>query len=125
MPKVNVNDITINYEKQGAGEPLILIPYLAADNACYAFQVADYAKHFTCISSIRAAQARPTSRTGPIRRSSSPTTSPTSCTIRDRKAHVGGLYARRGGRASGSRANTLSGSSRCPSTAPGRRATHS
>ena len=28
----------------------MLIPYLAADNACYAFQVADYAKHFTCIS---------------------------------------------------------------------------
>ena len=50
MPKVKVNDITINYESQGAGEPLILIPYLAADNACYAFQVADYAKHFTCIS---------------------------------------------------------------------------
>jgi pimeloyl-ACP methyl ester carboxylesterase len=40
----------MNYEQQGAGEPLILIPYLAADNACYAFQVADYAKHFTCIS---------------------------------------------------------------------------
>ena len=50
MPKVKVNDITINYESQGAGEPLVLIPYLAADNACYAFQVADYAKHFTCIS---------------------------------------------------------------------------
>jgi pimeloyl-ACP methyl ester carboxylesterase len=50
MPKVKVNDITINYEQQGAGEPLVLIPYLAADNACYAFQVADYAKHFTCIS---------------------------------------------------------------------------
>ena len=50
MPKVTANDITINYEQQGAGEPLILIPYLAADNACYAFQVADYAKHFTCIS---------------------------------------------------------------------------
>src|SRR5262249_29273754 len=31
-------------------EPLILIPYLAADYACYAFQVADYAKHFSCIS---------------------------------------------------------------------------
>src|SRR5262249_8600144 len=29
---------------------LILIPYLAADNACYAFQVAEYARHFTCIS---------------------------------------------------------------------------
>jgi len=50
MPSVKVNDITINYEQQGSGEPLILIPYLAADNACYAFQVADYAKHFTCIS---------------------------------------------------------------------------
>jgi pimeloyl-ACP methyl ester carboxylesterase len=50
MPKVKVNDITINYDQQGAGEPLVLIPYLAADYACYAFQVADYAKHFTCIS---------------------------------------------------------------------------
>ena len=50
MPKVKVNDITINYEQQGEGEPLILIPYLAADNACYAFQVAEYAKHFTCLS---------------------------------------------------------------------------
>ena len=50
MPKIRVNDITINYERQGTGEPLLLIPYLAADNACYAFQVADYAKHFTCIS---------------------------------------------------------------------------
>ena len=50
MPKIKVNDITMNYERQGSGEPLVLIPYLAADNACYAFQVADYAKHFTCIS---------------------------------------------------------------------------
>ena len=50
MPKVKVNDITVNYEQQGDGEPLILIPYLAADNACYAFQVAEYAKHFACIS---------------------------------------------------------------------------
>jgi len=50
MTKVKVNDITINYEQQGSGEPLILIPFLAADNACYAFQVAEYAKHFTCIS---------------------------------------------------------------------------
>lgn len=50
MPRVKVNDITVNYEQQGSGEPLILIPYLAADNACYAFQVSDYAKHFTCIS---------------------------------------------------------------------------
>ena len=50
MPKVRANGITINYEQQGTGEPLILIPYLAADHACYAFQVAEYAKHFTCIS---------------------------------------------------------------------------
>jgi pimeloyl-ACP methyl ester carboxylesterase len=50
MPKIKVNDITMNYEQQGTGEPLVLIPYLAADNACYAFQVADYANHFTCIS---------------------------------------------------------------------------
>ncbi len=50
MPKIKVNDITMNYDQQGAGEPLILIPYLTADYACYAFQVAEYAKHFTCIS---------------------------------------------------------------------------
>src|SRR5689334_14149060 len=50
MSKVKVNDITMNYDQQGEGEPLLLIPYLAADYACYAFQVADYAKHFTCIS---------------------------------------------------------------------------
>ncbi len=50
MPKVKANHLTMNYDQQGAGDPLILIPYLAADYACYAFQVADYAKHFTCIS---------------------------------------------------------------------------
>lgn len=50
MPQVRVNDITMYYEQQGAGEPLLLIPYLAADNACYAFQVTEYAKHFTCFS---------------------------------------------------------------------------
>jgi pimeloyl-ACP methyl ester carboxylesterase len=49
MPKVTVNNITMNYDQQGTGEPLILIPYLTADHACYAFQVAEYAKHFTCI----------------------------------------------------------------------------
>jgi pimeloyl-ACP methyl ester carboxylesterase len=50
MPQVRVNDITMHYEQEGSGEPLLLIPYLAAENACYAFQVAEYAKHFTCIS---------------------------------------------------------------------------
>jgi pimeloyl-ACP methyl ester carboxylesterase len=50
MPKVKVNDININYDRQGSGEPIVLIPYLAADHACYAFQVAEYSKHFTCVS---------------------------------------------------------------------------
>ena len=50
MPKVKANGITLNYEQQGSGDPLILIPYLSADNACYAFQVPEYAKHFTCIA---------------------------------------------------------------------------
>ncbi len=50
MPTVQANGIDIYYEVQGEGEPLVLIPYLAADQACYAFQVAEYAKHFTCYS---------------------------------------------------------------------------
>jgi len=50
MPKVQANNIAMHYDRQGTGEPLILIPYLAADRACYAFQVSEYAKHFTCIS---------------------------------------------------------------------------
>ena len=50
MPKISANNITMHYDQQGTGEPLILIPYLAADHACYAFQVPEYAKHFTCIS---------------------------------------------------------------------------
>ena len=54
----------MNYETQGSGEPLVLIPYLAADNACYAFQVADYSKHFTWICSICVAPARATSPNG-------------------------------------------------------------
>ena len=50
MPKVEVRNIRMNYEQQGTGEPLILLPYLTADHACYAFQVGEYAKHFTCFS---------------------------------------------------------------------------
>src|SRR5947209_6328780 len=50
MPKIKANNITMNYDQQGTGDPLILVPYLAADHACYAFQVAEYAKHFTCFS---------------------------------------------------------------------------
>ena len=50
MPTVQGNGIDIYYEVQGEGEPLVLIPYLAADQACYAFQVAEYAKHFRCFT---------------------------------------------------------------------------
>ena len=50
MPNVHANGITVHYDVQGGGEPLILIPFLGADCSCYAFQVADYAKHFTCYS---------------------------------------------------------------------------
>ena len=50
MPKVSARNITVNYEQQGSGEPLILIPHLAADHACYAFQLNDYAAHFAGIS---------------------------------------------------------------------------
>jgi len=50
MPKVTANKITMKYAQQGTGEPLILIPYLAADHACYAFQVPEYATQFTTIS---------------------------------------------------------------------------
>lgn len=50
MPKIRTEHITINYEKQGDGEPIVLIPFLSADHGCYAFQVAEYAKHFTCLS---------------------------------------------------------------------------
>jgi 3-oxoadipate enol-lactonase len=48
MPTVQANGIDVYYEVQGTGEPMVLIPYLAINQACYAFQVADYAKHFTC-----------------------------------------------------------------------------
>src|SRR6476469_6007989 len=50
MPTVSAHGIDIYYEVQGEGSPLVLIPYLAADQACYAFQVAEYAKHFTCVT---------------------------------------------------------------------------
>jgi len=50
MPTVHANGINVYYESTGQGEPMILIPYLAADQACYAFQVGEFAKHFTCYS---------------------------------------------------------------------------
>ena len=50
MPQVEVEGLTINYEVQGEGEPLLLIPYTSADHACYAFQLPSYIEHFSCIA---------------------------------------------------------------------------
>jgi 3-oxoadipate enol-lactonase len=50
MPQVQASGLTVNYEEQGDGDPLLLIPYLSADNACYAFQLPAYTEHFRCIS---------------------------------------------------------------------------
>lgn len=50
MPKVEIDGIKINYDVQGQGEPLLLIPYTSADHACYAFQLPAYTEHFSCIA---------------------------------------------------------------------------
>ena len=50
MPRVDVDGLTINYEVQGDGEPLLLIPYTSADHACWAFQLPAYTEHFSCIA---------------------------------------------------------------------------
>jgi len=50
MPHVDVDGLTINYDVQGEGEPLLLIPYLSADHACWAFQLPAYTEHFSCIA---------------------------------------------------------------------------
>jgi pimeloyl-ACP methyl ester carboxylesterase len=47
---IQVDGATINYEVQGDGDPLLLIPYLSADHACYAFQLPAYTEHFSCIA---------------------------------------------------------------------------
>ena len=50
MAQVEVDGLTINYDVQGEGGPLLLIPYLSADHACYAFQLPAYTQHFSCIA---------------------------------------------------------------------------
>ena len=50
MPRVDVDGQLINYDVQGEGEPLLLIPYTSADHACWAFQLPAYTEHFTCIA---------------------------------------------------------------------------
>jgi 3-oxoadipate enol-lactonase len=50
MPQVDVDGLTINYDVQGEGETLLLIPYTSADHACYAFQLPAYTQHFRCVA---------------------------------------------------------------------------
>jgi pimeloyl-ACP methyl ester carboxylesterase len=50
MPQVEVDGLTINYDVQGEGEPLLLIPYTSADHACYAFQLPSYSTQFSCVA---------------------------------------------------------------------------
>ena len=50
MPQVDAGGLTINYDVQGEGDPLLLIPYISADHACWAFQLPAYAEHFSCIA---------------------------------------------------------------------------
>ena len=50
MPRVKVDGLTINYDVQGEGEPLLLIPYTSADHACWAFQLPAYTEQFNCIA---------------------------------------------------------------------------
>ena len=50
MPQVGVDGLSVNYDVQGEGEPLLLIPYTSADHACYAFQLPFYTEHFSCIA---------------------------------------------------------------------------
>jgi pimeloyl-ACP methyl ester carboxylesterase len=50
MPHVDVDGLTINYDVQREGEPLLLIPYTSADHACWAFQLPAYTEHFSCIA---------------------------------------------------------------------------
>src|SRR3954469_14906105 len=50
MPQAEGDGLTVNYDVQGEGEPLLLIPYTSADHACYAFQLPTYTEHFRCIA---------------------------------------------------------------------------
>jgi pimeloyl-ACP methyl ester carboxylesterase len=50
MPQVDVDGLTINYDVQGEGDPLVLIHYTSADHACWAFQLPAYTEHFSCIA---------------------------------------------------------------------------
>jgi pimeloyl-ACP methyl ester carboxylesterase len=50
VPVADVDGLKLNYDVQGEGDPLLLIPYLSADHASFAFQLPAYTEHFSCIA---------------------------------------------------------------------------
>jgi aminoacrylate hydrolase len=78
MPQVEVDQLTINYEVQGEGEPLLLIPYTSADHACYAFQLPAYTEHFSCIAIDLPGSGESDKPPGRTRPTATPTRSPPS-----------------------------------------------
>ncbi len=79
MSKVQANGITINYEQQGTGEPLVLIPYLAADMPVMPFRSLTMPSTSPVSRLTREERAKLTSRTARIRWNYLPTTSPLLC----------------------------------------------
>src|SRR5918911_1745263 len=65
MPQVDIDGVMINYDVQGEGEPLLLIPYTSADHACYAFQLPAYTEHFSCIAIDLPGSGESEKRAGP------------------------------------------------------------
>jgi 3-oxoadipate enol-lactonase len=65
VPSADVDGLSINYDVQGEGEPLLLIPYLSADHACYAFQLPAYTEHFSCIAVDLPGSGESDKRSGP------------------------------------------------------------
>lgn len=60
MSEVRVNGTTIFYDQQGSGDPLVMIPFLTADHACFAFQMPAYSAHFSCYAvDLRGSGASP------------------------------------------------------------------
>ncbi len=49
MPIAHANNIAINYEVHGDGEPLIMINGLADDLSSWAYQTEEFARHFKVI----------------------------------------------------------------------------
>jgi pimeloyl-ACP methyl ester carboxylesterase len=78
MPQVEIDGLTINYDVQGEGEPLLLIPYTAADHACYAFQLPAYTEHFSCVAIDLPGSGESGQPAGRTRPTAMPTRSPRS-----------------------------------------------